>query len=317
MAGFQTMWRTILRRVISLAFVLFSVTFLTFAVSFNAPGDPVLNMMGGRQDPARYAFLKTLYGFDQPWYVQYISFLSKLLHGDLGFSFKYPERPVWELIASGVPVSLELGLLALVLSVLIGVAAGVSAALWQNTWRDTVISGIMLALYSIPSFVLIPIIWSADLALYRAGLPALPVAGWGKPEHLVLPVLVLTAANVGFIARLVRNSMLEVLRKDFIRTARSKGVPWGLVIRRHVLRNALLPLITLLGPASAFLVTGAFVVENLFAIPGVGYLTVQSIGQRDYPVIQATTILLALAVVVMNLATDLAYTLADPRVRSE
>ena len=175
---------------------------------------------------------------------------------------------------------------------------------------------VMLALYSIPSFVIIPVLWVVDLALYNAGLPSLPVAGWGTPEHLVLPVLVLAAANVGFIARLMRSSMLEVLRKDFIRTARAKGVPETLVIRRHVLRNALLPLLTVLGPATAFLVTGAFVVENLFAIPGIGYLAVQSIGQRDYPVIQATTILLALAVVVMNLVTDLAYTLADPRVRA-
>lgn len=212
-----------------------------------------------------------------------------------------------------MPVSLELGGLALTLSVLVGLPAGVLAALWQNTWRDTIIMGLMLALYSIPSFVIIPVLWVADLALYKTGLPSLPVAGWGRPEQLILPVLVLAAANAGFIARLMRNSMLEVMRQDFIRTARAKGLPQRLVILRHVLRNALLPLLTVLGPATAFLVTGAFVVENLFAIPGVGYLTVQSIGQRDYPVIQATTILLALAVVIMNLITDLVYPLADPR----
>jgi ABC-type dipeptide/oligopeptide/nickel transport system permease component len=197
------------------------------------------------------------------------------------------------------------------------VLAGVLAALWQNSWRDTAIMSVMLALYSVPSFVIIPLVWVVDLALYNAGLPSLPVAGWGKPEHFILPVLVLAAASVGFIARLMRNSMLEVMREDFIRTARAKGLPWGMVIRKHVLRNALLPLLTVLGPATAFLVTGAFVVENLFAIPGVGYLAVQSIGQRDYPVIQATTLLLALAVVLMNLITDVAYTIADPRVRTE
>jgi ABC-type dipeptide/oligopeptide/nickel transport system permease component len=164
---------------------------------------------------------------------------------------------------------------------------------------------------------MIPVLWVIDLALFRAGLPSLLVAGWGTPLHLVLPVLVLAAANIGFIARLVRSSMLEVLRKDYVRTARAKGLREAVVIRKHVLRNALLPLLTVLGPATAFLVTGAFVVENLFAIPGIGYLAVQSIGQRDYPVIQATTILLALAVVLMNLLTDLGYTLVDPRVRSE
>lgn len=309
------MWRVISQRALSLIFVLFSVTFLTFVVSYLAPGDPILNMMGGRQDPTRYAFLRHLYGLDLPWYQQYFNYISHLLQGNLGYSFKYPERPVWSLIAGGVPVSLELGLLALSLSLLVGVPAGVLAALWQNTWRDTGIMAVMLALYSIPSFVLIPIVWVVDLALYQAKLPSLPVAGWGKPQQIILPVLVLSAANVGFIARLMRNSMLEIMRQDFIRTARAKGLPHWRVIQKHVLRNALLPLLTVLGPSTAFLVTGAFVVENLFAIPGVGYLAVQSIGQRDYPVIQATTILLALAVVIMNLVTDLAYTLVDPRVR--
>lgn len=311
------MLRIITRRALSLIFVLFSVTFLTFIVSYLAPGDPILNMMGGRQDPVRYAFLRHLYGLDLPWFQQYLNYVTHLLHGNLGYSFKYPERPVWQLIAGGVPVSLQLGLFALSLSVLVGVPAGVLAALWQNTWRDTAVMALMLALYSVPSFVIIPVLWVIDLALYNAKLPSLPVAGWGKPEHLVLPVLVLSAANVGFIARLMRSSMLEVLRQDFIRTARAKGLREQIVIRKHVLRNALLPLLTVLGPSTAFLVTGAFVVENLFAIPGVGYLAVQSIGQRDYPVIQATTILLALAVVIMNLVTDLGYTLADPRVRVE
>jgi ABC-type dipeptide/oligopeptide/nickel transport system permease component len=311
------MGQTLSRRVLALIFVLFSVTFLTFVVSYLAPGDPVLNMMGGRQDPLRYAFLRHMYGLDQPWFEQYMTYLGHLLQGNLGYSFKYPERPVWDLIANGVPVSLQLGLLALSVSVVVGVPAGVLAALWQNTWRDTAITGLMLALYSIPSFVLIPVAWALDLALYRAGLPSLPVAGWGRPENVVLPVLVLSAANVGFIARLMRSSMLEVMRQDFVRTARAKGLPQKLVIQRHVLRNALLPLLTVLGPATAFLITGAFVVENLFAIPGVGYLAVQSIGQRDYPVIQATTILLALAVVSMNLVTDLAYTFVDPRVQAQ
>ncbi len=309
------MSRLILQRAFSLIFVLFSITFLTFAVSYLAPGDPVLNMMGGRRDPARYEFLRHLYGFDKPWYDQYFSYLNNLAHGNLGYSFKYPERPVWDLIAQGVPVSLELGAVALTLSVVVGVPAGMFAALRQNTWQDTATMGLMLALYSIPSFVLIPIFWVVDHAFYNAKFPSLPVAGWGKPENLVLPVLVLAAANVGFIARLTRGSMLEVMRQDFVRTAQAKGLRPNHVLWGHIFRNALIPLLTVLGPASAFLVTGAFVVENLFNIPGIGFLTVQSIGQRDYPVIQATTILLALAVVLMNLVTDLAYIFVDPRIR--
>ncbi len=311
------MSRLLFQRALSLVFVLFSLTFLTFIVSYLAPGDPILNLMGGRHDPGRYQLLRHLYGLDQPWYRQYFSYVSGLARGDLGFSFKYLERPVWDLIATGLPVSLEIGALALVLSVLVGVSAGIYAALQQNTWHDTAIMALMLALYSVPSFVLIPMLWVVDLALYNARLPSLPVAGWGTPAHLVLPVLVLAAANVGYIARLTRGSMLEAMRQDFVRTARAKGVPERLVIQRHVLRNALLPLLTVLGPSSAFLVTGAFIVENLLAIPGIGFLTVQSIGQRDYPVIQATTILLGLAVVVMNLATDMAYLLFDPRIRAE
>ncbi len=311
------MTRLFFQRALSLVFVLFSLTFLTFLVSHLAPGDPILNLMGGRHDPVRYAFLRHLYGLDQPWHQQYLSYLSGLLTGQLGYSFKYAERPVWDLISNGLPVSLLVGALALIVSVGVGVPAGVYAALRQNTWRDTAVMAVMLALYSVPSFVIIPVVWLADLALYNAGLPSLPVAGWGRPEHVVLPVLVLAAANVGFIARLMRGSMLEVMRQDFVRAARAKGASEQRVLWRHILRNALLPLITVLGPASAFLVTGAFVVENLFAVPGIGFLTVQSIGQRDYPVIQATTILLGLAVVAMNLLADVAYVVADPRIRAE
>jgi ABC-type dipeptide/oligopeptide/nickel transport system permease component len=311
------MGRLILQRVFQLVFVLFSITFLTFLVSYLAPGDPIRQLMGGRQDPVRYEFLRHLYGLDKAWYEQYLSYVSDLLKGNLGYSFKYAERPVWDLIAQGVPVSVQLGSLALSLSLLLGVPAGVYAALKQNTWRDTATMALSLALFSIPSFVLIPILWAADLALYNARLPHLPVAGWGKPENLVLPVLVLAAGNIGFIARLTRGSMLEVLRQDFVRTARAKGLKPDTVLWRHVFRNAVLPLLTVLGPATAFLVTGAFVVENLFSIPGIGYLTIQSIGQRDYPVIQATTIMLALAVVIMNTITDLAYIFVDPRIRSE
>jgi ABC-type dipeptide/oligopeptide/nickel transport system permease component len=311
------MTRLFFQRALSLVFVLFSLTFLTFLVSHLAPGDPILNLMGGRHDPVRYAFLRHLYGLDQPWHQQYLSYLGGLLTGQLGYSFKYAERPVWDLISNGLPVSLLVGALALIVSVVVGVPAGVYAALRQNTWRDTAVMAVMLALYSVPSFVIIPLVWLADLALYNAGLPSLPVAGWGRPEHVVLPVLVLAAANVGFIARLMRGSMLEVMRQDFVRAARAKGASEQRVLWRHILRNALLPLITVLGPASAFLVTGAFVVENLFAVPGIGFLTVQSIGQRDYPVIQATTILLGLAVVAMNLLADVAYVVADPRIRAE
>jgi peptide/nickel transport system permease protein/oligopeptide transport system permease protein len=303
------------RRAVSLLFVLFSLSFLTFVIGRLVPGDPIQVLMGPRRDPETYARLRHLYGLDQPLLQQYATYVTGLLRGDFGLSFRYEGRPVRDIIAQGVGISLGVGGLALLVSVLAGVPLGVIAALHPNTWLDRIIIGSMLALYAVPSFVLIPIIWAINLALYRAGLPSLPQAGWGTPAHLVLPVLVLAAANVGYIARLTRSAMLEVLRDDYVRTARAKGLPERLVVTRHVLRNALLPVLTLLGPATAFLVTGAFVVENLFNIPGLGRISVEAIGQRDYPVIQGTTIILGVAVVVMNTVTDILYAVFDPRIK--
>ena len=173
----------------------------------------------------------------------------------------------------------------------------------------------MLALFAIPSFVLIPILQWINYQIYLRGWPALPAAGWGAPQNWVMPVAVLAAGNLGYISRLTRANVLDTVRQDYVRTARGKGLPERIVRDRHVLRNALLPIVTLIGPAIAFLVTGAFVVESLFAIPGAGFLSVQAVQQRDYPVIQGTVVILTLAVVLMNLLADLTYSLLDPRVR--
>ena len=304
----------LLQRAISLLFVLFSLTFITFMVGHLVPGDPIQVLMGPRRDAETYARLRHLYGLDQPLLTQYLRYVSGLVRGDFGLSFRYAERPVRELIAQGVPISIGVGGLALVLSVMIGVPLGVVAALRQNSALDRVMIGLTLLLYAVPSFVLIPVLWLLNLALYRAGVNTLPQAGWGTPQHVVLPVLVLAAANIGYIARLTRSSTLEVLRDDFVRTARSKGLRERLIVLRHVLRNALLPLLTLLGPATAALVTGAFVVENLFSIPGIGRISIEAIGQRDYPVIMGTTVILGAAVVLLNTLTDVLYRVFDPRI---
>ena len=311
------MLQLIIKRLGSLIFVLFSLTFITFMVGRLAPGDPIQTMMGNRHDPVRYEQLRHDYGFDQPLPQQYLTYLGGLLHGDLGKSFKYPGRPVTQILANGVPVSFELGGLALLLSTVVGVAAGIFAALNQNRVTDRLIIVIMLGLFSIPSFVLIPILRYFNFMAFDAGLPSLPVAGWGQPAQLVLPLFVLASASAGYITRLTRASMLEILREDYVRTARAKGMPPRIVNLRHALRNALLPIVTVLGPSTAFLVTGSFVVESIFSIPGIGFLSVQSIGQRDYPVIQATTLLLGVAVVLTNLVTDLLYIALDPRIRNE
>lgn len=309
------MLQTVLKRLGSLIFVLFSLTFITFVVGHLAPGDPIQGLLGNRHDPERYAQLVHEYGFDRPLYEQYFSYVAGLLHGDLGKSFKYAGRPVADILRQGVPVSFELGISALLVSTLVGVPAGVFAALNHNRISDRAIMFIMLGLFSVPSFVLIPILRYFNFMAFDAGLPSLPVAGWGTPAQWVMPVFVLAAASAGYITRLTRSTMLEVLRQDYMRTARAKGLAETTVTVRHALHNALLPVITVLGPSAAFVVTGAFVVESIFSVPGIGFLSVQSIGQRDYPVIEATTLLLGAAVVLMNLVTDLLYTVLDPRIR--
>ncbi len=304
----------LLRRLGSALFVLFSLTLLTFVIARLAPGDPIMQMMGNRRDPVRYAALQQQYGLDQPLPVQYLQYVGGLLHGDLGMSFQYPGRPVTTILAAGLPVSLKLGLGALLLSTIVGVPLGIIAALRRNGPADRVITTLMLGLFSIPSFVLIGLLVWLDLTLYKAHWPSLPVAGLQQPASWVLPIFVLAASSMGYIARITRSSMIEVLGQDYIRTARSKGLSAAVILTRHGLRNALLPLLTVLGPSVAFLVTGAFVVEKLFNLPGIGNTTIQSIGQRDYPVIQATTILLGVAVLMMNLITDLLYSVFDPRI---
>jgi ABC-type dipeptide/oligopeptide/nickel transport system permease component len=271
--------------------------------------------MGNQRNPDLYQNLRHIYGLDAPWYEQYWRYLEGLLTGDLGMSYRYAQRPVSQLIFDGVGVSLSLGGVALGLSLLLGIPLGVFAAFHRNRWGERLTMVPMLALFAIPSFVLIPILQWINYRFYATGLPSLPAAGWGSPRYWVLPVMVLAAGNLGYISRLTRANVLDALRQDYVRTARGKGLPEPIVRNRHVLRNAMLPIVTVIGPAIAFLVTGAFVVESLFSIPGVGFLSVQAVLQRDYPVIQGTVVVLTLAVVLMNLVTDLAYGVLDPRVR--
>lgn len=311
------MQQIILKRLISLPFVILAVTFLTFIVSYLAPGDPILALMGTQRDPDTYERLRTLYGLDLPWYEQYLRYITGLLQGNLGLSFRFAQRPVLELLQSGLPVSFALGITALSLSVLIGIPLGLLAAIYHDTPFERVTMIIALALYAIPSFVLIPILQWINYHVYLAAGAALPAAGWGRPEHWIMPTFVLMAASLGFIARLTRSSVREVLAEDYIRTAYAKGLADTRVRWLHVFRNAMLPILTVIGPAIAFLVTGTFVVESLFSIPGVGFLSVQAINQRDYPVIQGTTVVLAFSVLIMNLVTDLLYTVVDPRIRLE
>jgi len=309
------MLKYLLRRALSLPFVLLSVTFLTFIVGYLAPGDPIQAMMGNRRAPAIYQQLRREYGLDRPWHEQYLNYVGGLLRGDLGRSYRFAGRPVADLIRQGVPVSAALGGAALAVSVVIGVPVGILAAARANRAFDRISMTVMLTVFAVPGFVIAGVLQTAQVILFQNGLPHLPTSGWGAPEHWVMPVAVLSAATLGYLARLTRSTMIQALRQDYIRTAVAKGATRSRILLKHALRNALIPIVTVLGPSIAFIVVGSFVVESVFRVPGIGFVAVQAIGSRDYPVIQSVTLMLALVVVFMNLLTDLAYTALDPRVR--
>jgi oligopeptide transport system permease protein len=267
--------------------------------------------------PEILANLRARYHLDEPLWRQYLEYLWNLLHGDFGPSFKYKDFTVTELIAQGFPVSFENGLAALVLAVLVGVPLGMIAALGQNSKRDYVVSGLAMTGIVIPNFVmgqlliLIFGVWLKDTAVH------LPAGGWnnGALANRVLPVVTLALPFIAYLARITRGSMIEVMRANYVRTARAKGLPFRAVVFRHALKSALTPVVTYLGPATAFILTGSMVVETIFQIPGIGRYFVQGALNRDYTLVMGVTILSAALMIVMNLLVDMAYGLLDPRVR--
>lgn len=313
------------KRFIGLLFIIIGVTFITFILGYFAPGNPIRLMLGDHPNALLEAQLRHTYGLDLPWYQQYYNFLVHLVKFDLGTSFKYENRSVWDILKDGVPISVELGFWALLLQILIGVPLGIISALRANTWVDTTSMGIALVVYALPAFVLAILAQIFVIWLDKQTGGSWPVSRWGVPWHYtwsdlqykIVPILVYAAAGLAYFARLARTSMMEVLRQDYIRTARAKGLFERIVVYRHGLRNALIPLITAIGLLIGFLVTGAFFIETIFAIPGIARITVNSINDLDYPVIQATTALLAIGVVIGNLISDILYTIVDPRIKTE
>ena len=313
------MLQFLIKRFAGLIFVLFGVSFITFIMGYLAPGDPITALLGLHNTPAAHALLAHTYGLDLPWYQQYWNFVTHALRGDFGLSFENTGQEVTAVITPSLLVSVQLGLMAFALTLLVGVPVGIIAALRRNTWVDTSSMSVMLFLYSLPSFVLIPLYQLLMISLvnqFNLDNPPLPTSGWdGGIEFKLMPVVILAATGMGYFSRLTRTVMLDVLGQDYVRTARSKGLRERVVIYVHALRNAMLPLLTVIGPSLAFIVNGAFVIETLMVIPGIGFLSVSSIATRDWPVLQATVLILALAVVVMNLLTDIAYSIVDPRIR--
>jgi ABC-type dipeptide/oligopeptide/nickel transport system permease component len=313
----------LIKRFIGLIFVVLGVTFITFIMGYKAPGDPIAFMLGVHFNHAEYVQLKHYYGLDLPWYQQYVNYLKNLVTLNFGLSYEFKGRAVIDILKDGVPISLELGLWALFLQVVIGVPIGIISALKANSWIDTTNQTIVLFMYAIPSFVLAVFAQAIIVAIDQNTGINWPVSNWGTPwqytwtdiQFKLVPILVYAAVGIAYFARLTRTTMLEVLRQDYVRTARAKGMRERVVVYKHALRNAMIPLVTVIGVSVGFLVTGAFFIELIFNIPGIANITIASITLRDYPVIQATTVMLAIAVVLANLVSDILYTVVDPRIK--
>lgn len=303
---------SIIRRTLALIPVLFVISVITFLLMHSVPGSPFATE-DKPLPPQIKANLEAFYGLDQPLVTQYLNYMGNALRGDLGPSYLQRNRTVNDIIKQQLPPSATLGVLALGVALLLGVPIGILSAVKQNTWLDYFGMFVAVAGVSVPAMTLGPLlIWGVALEL-----DLLPVARWGTWQQAVLPSLTLGLGSAAILARLTRASMLQVIHQDYIRTARSKGLGERTVINKHALRNALIPVVTVLGPLFAALVTGSMVVEQIFAIPGLGRYFVDSVAARDYPVIMGTTLLYALVLVISNLLVDISYTLIDPRIRLE
>lgn len=303
------MARYLIRRLVTMLAALWLIITLTFAIVHIAPGGPFASEK--KLPQAILENINARYHINDPLWKQYADYLGNLLHGDLGPSFKYENRTVNGIIKDGFPVSATLGGLAISLALLVGLPAGIISALRRNRWPDYISMFLANLGFSVPSFILAGLLMY--VLAYRLGL--LPPAMWGTPRQAIMPALALSALPMAFFARLMRSSMLEVLGQDYMRTARAKGLPERLAVWRHAVRNAITPVISYLGPLVATIFTGSFVVENIFAIPGLGRYYVASIGDRDYTVILGVTIFYAAFLMLMNFLVDLAYVFIDPRVK--
>ena len=298
----------VIRRVLELIPTALIIVLGSFALVRLAPGSPFSSEKEIPPEVRRQ--LDAKYGFDKSLPEQFLRYLGNLLRGDLGPSTKYPQRSVNEIIADGFPVSLTLAGVALVWSLLVGVTAGIIGAVRQNTIWDHAAMGAALVGISIPSFVLGPLL----VLIFALRLHLLPPAGWGDWRHVILPGLTLGTIYAASIARLTRGGMLEVVRSDFIRTARAKGLSERLVIWRHMLRGGLLPVVSYLGPAIASMLTGSVVVEKIFNVPGIGPYFVDAAFNRDYFLVMGIVLLYAFFLLLLNLVVDVAYGFLDPRI---
>ncbi|MGH8071985.1 MAG: ABC transporter permease [Candidatus Entotheonellia bacterium] len=302
----------LIRRVLWLIPTLLAMALVTFLVMHATPGSP-LEPEGGNNplSPAEQKNLAAKYGLDRPLWEQFGLFLLNVLRGDFGNSYVYKTRTVAEILWEAFPVSLRLGAMALVIATCLGVGLGVLAAVHQNSLWDYISVTTAMVAVSIPNFVMAVFL----ILLFSFLIPVFPTGGWGGPRDWVLPTVTLALAPMAIIARYTRSSMLEVIRADYIRTARAKGLAETAVISKHVLKNAFIPVLTLLGPLFAAVGTGSFFVESIFRVPGMGRFFVISMTGRDYPMIMAVVLCYGVFLAVMNLIVDLLYGVLDPRIR--
>ena len=302
------------RRLLVTLPVLWLVVTIVFLLIHLVPGDPIVQMLGEGATGADIAALRHTYGFDQPLPVQYEHYLRGVGRGDLGMSLRL-QRPVLRLVAERYPYTLALALAAMALGILLAVPAGVWSATRRGRAGDRVVGVVSLTGLSFPNFALGPIL----ILLFSIRLGWLPVSGsgsgWGFFAHLVLPAVTLGSGMAAILTRMVRTAMLEELGQDYVRTARAKGLTEHAVIYRHALRNALIPVITVIGLQFGSLLAGAIVTETIFSLPGIGRLTLSAISNRDYALVQGCILAIGLTYVGVNLLTDVAYTLVNPRMR--
>jgi peptide/nickel transport system permease protein len=285
---------------------------MVFLLAHIVPGDPVQQMLGEGTRAEDLEQLRHALGLDAPLPVQYGRYLTGVVRGNLGESFRF-QQPVFRIVLSHYPATLELAAVALLVCAGIGIPAGILAAQRRGRSADHAIGVLTLFGLSVPNFALGPVL----ILVFSVLLGWLPVSGRGGPEHLLLPALTLGAALAAILTRMVRTSVLEELSQDYVRTARAKGLSEAAVLFRHAFRNALIPVLTILGLQFGTLLAGAIVTETIFSWPGIGRLAVQAIEARDYPLLQGCILVIAVSYVLVNLLTDLVYVLADPRVRLE
>ncbi|HEU5012074.1 MAG TPA: ABC transporter permease [Roseiflexaceae bacterium] len=309
------MARYLIGRIIGLIIVFVMVSVIAFFLMHSVPGGP-FDEEKSPLPPAAKANILRKYGLDQPLYVQYLRYMWSAVHGDFGISFQSPTESVIQLIARTWPVSIQLGGLAILVAFSSGLVFGIVAAIRQNSWIDYVVTFISTLGITVPNFVIA--IWL--LLIFSVRLRWLPTGGWptegsGNWKAMILPVITLALGPSALVARYTRSSMVEVIRSEYIRTARAKGLSEQVVVMRHALKNALIPLITILGPQIPNLITGTIFVEVIYRIPGLGKFFVSSIYLRDYPMIMATMLLVAMLWSFTYLLSDILYTIVDPRIR--